>query len=64
MLKELLDAAKAAQGNLVLPHCPPAWKRSLPVWGAPRNDDWLMRSVKDKLDPRRIFNPGRFVAGI
>jgi glycolate oxidase FAD binding subunit len=64
MLKELLDAATAAQGNLVLTRCPPEWKRSLPVWGAPRNDEWLMRGVKDKLDPRRLFNPGRFVGGI
>jgi glycolate oxidase FAD binding subunit len=64
MLKTLLDAATAAQGNLVLTQCPPDWKRTLPVWGSPRNDDWLMRQVKDKLDPRRVFNPGRFVAGI
>ena len=25
---------------------------------------WLMHAVKEKLDPRRIFNPGRFVDGI
>jgi glycolate oxidase FAD binding subunit len=64
MLKTVLDAAVAAQGNLVLTRCPPAWKKTLPVWGAPRGDAWLMRRVKDKLDPRRLFNPGRFVDGI
>jgi glycolate oxidase FAD binding subunit len=63
MLKTVLDAA-AGQGNLVLTRCPPAWKKTLPVWGAPRGDAWLMRRVKDKLDPRRLFNPGRFVDGI
>jgi len=64
MLTTLLDAATAAHGNLVVTQCPPDWKPNLLVWGNPRNDDWLMRNVKDKLDPRRIFNPGRFVAGI
>jgi glycolate oxidase FAD binding subunit len=64
MLKGLTEAAAAAQGNLVVPHCPPEWKRSLPVWGQPRNDLWLMRQVKEKLDPRRLFNPGRFLDGI
>jgi len=64
MLKELTDVAVAARGNLVLPRCPPAWKQSLPVWGAPRGDAWLMRKVKELLDPRGLFNPGRFVDGI
>ena len=53
--------AVAAQGNLIVTRCPPAWKAALPVWGAPRDDAWLMRRVKDALDPRGLFNPGRFV---
>jgi glycolate oxidase FAD binding subunit len=61
MLKGLLDHATAAQGNVIVPRCPPAWKAVLPVWGAPRGDLWLMRRVKEQLDPRRLFNPGRFV---
>jgi glycolate oxidase FAD binding subunit len=64
MLKGLAEVAASAQGNLVVHHCPAEWKRTLPVWGRPRNDLWLMRQVKEKLDPRRLFNPGRFVDGI
>jgi glycolate oxidase FAD binding subunit len=64
MLKGLEDRAAAAQGNLILPQCPPQWKRQLPVWGKARGDLELMRQVKDKMDPRRLFNPGRFVGGI
>jgi glycolate oxidase FAD binding subunit len=64
MLKGLAETASSAGGNLVLPRCPAGWKRDLPVWGAPRGDAWLMRRVKEQLDPRRLFNPGRFVDGI
>jgi glycolate oxidase FAD binding subunit len=61
MLKELTDIAVRVEGNVVLPRCPVEWKRELPIWGRERGDLWLMRQVKDKLDPRHLFNPGRFV---
>lgn len=61
MLNELRHRAVAAQGNLLITHCPIAWKRDLPIWGAPRGDWTLMRVVKQRLDPRDLFNPGRFV---
>ncbi|HEV3260642.1 MAG TPA: FAD-binding oxidoreductase [Gemmataceae bacterium] len=60
MLTTVLGAAEAAEGNVVLLRCPPAWKKALPVWGKPRGDLALMRRVKAKLDPRGLFNPGRF----
>jgi glycolate oxidase FAD binding subunit len=64
MLKVLLGKASAAQGNVILPRCPAGWKSTLPVWGLPRPDAWLMRQVKERLDPQGVFNPGRFVEGI
>jgi glycolate oxidase FAD binding subunit len=64
MLKGLQTLAALAEGNVIVLRCPPAWKRSLPVWGVPRGDGWLMQEVKGKLDPRRLFNPGRFVHDI
>jgi glycolate oxidase FAD binding subunit len=64
ILNPLLAAATAAQGNLVILRRPTAWKTVLPVWGSPRCDHWLMRIVKEKLDPGNLFNPGRFVDGI
>jgi glycolate oxidase FAD binding subunit len=54
----------AIQGNVIVLRCPAEWKPALPIWGVPRGDAWLMRAVKDKLDPAGLFNPGRFIAGI
>jgi glycolate dehydrogenase FAD-binding subunit len=64
MLTTLTPIAAAAHGNLIVTRCPPEWKRDLPVWGRSTGDRVLMRSVKQKLDPHGIFNPGRFVDGI
>ena len=61
MLSKLREAAVTAQGNLIITRCPPAWKRELPVWGEPRGDLPLMRKVKQALDPRDLFNPGRYL---
>jgi glycolate oxidase FAD binding subunit len=63
MLKELLAAA-GPDGNVTVPRCPSEWKARLGVWGRPRGDAWLMRQVKEQLDPRGLFNPGRFLDGI
>jgi glycolate oxidase FAD binding subunit len=64
IVKELQDAAGAAQGNMLILRCPPAWKRDLPIWGIQRGDVWLMKRLKEQLDPRSVFNPGRFLDGI
>jgi glycolate oxidase FAD binding subunit len=64
ILNLLLDHAAAAAGNVIVPACPAGWKRTLPVWGRPLNDLWLMRRIKEKFDPQQVFNPGRFVDGL
>jgi glycolate oxidase FAD binding subunit len=60
IVNTLRASAVAAQGNLVILRCPAEWKQSLLVWGAPRGDRWLMKRAKEQLDPRGLFNPGRF----
>jgi len=57
MLKDLTTLA--GDGSVVVRRCPPAWKRSLPVWGRPPADLAVMREVKRALDPADVFNPGR-----
>lgn len=55
--------AARGKGGVVVERCPSGWKQALPVWD-PLANGWLMRAVKERFDPRRIFNPGRFVEGI
>jgi glycolate oxidase FAD binding subunit len=64
VLDDLGQQAVNAEGRVVVTNCPTDWKSQLPVWGRPRADAWLMRAVKQKLDPRGLFNPGRFIEGI
>lgn len=55
-----LRKALAPSGQLVVTRCLSAWKQNLDVWGPPGGDAKLMRAIKEKLDPGRNFNPGRF----
>ena len=64
MLTAWRERATKGQGGVIVPRCPPEWKSTLSVWGPPPSDAWLMRDVKAKFDPKRIFNPGRFIDGI
>jgi glycolate oxidase FAD binding subunit len=57
----ILEIAGAHAGNSVVERCPPEWKKSLPVWGQPPADLALQKAVKRALDPKNVFNPGRFV---
>jgi len=64
LVQSLRSLATPFQGSVVVLDCPPEWKKAVNVWGPPRPDVALMREVKNKLDPRNLFNPGRFVDGI
>jgi glycolate oxidase FAD binding subunit len=64
LVQALRELAVAGRGQVVVLSCPAGWKQRLSVWGPGRSDWALMRTVKEKLDPRRLFNPGRFVDGI
>jgi FAD/FMN-containing dehydrogenase len=49
---------------LTVTRCPAPLQTAEFIWGPPRPDVALMKAVKDQWDPRRLFNPGRFVDGI
>lgn len=64
LLTGLQQEVTSASGNLIVLKSPLEWKAKLPIWGLPRGDTWLMRRIKKTLDPKRLFNPGRFLDGI
>jgi len=51
-------------GYLVVERCSPEVKQGLDVWGGVPGGVEVMRRIKKELDPKGVFNPGRFVEGI
>jgi glycolate oxidase FAD binding subunit len=64
LLQALRQRAGSTGGHVVVTRCPSAWQDAAFVWGPPRSDWAVMRAVKEKLDPQRLFNPNRFVDGL
>ncbi|MEE2710709.1 MAG: FAD-binding oxidoreductase [Gemmatimonadota bacterium] len=64
ILTELTAAASNMDGSFTIDHAPVALKERISVWGTPRNDWVMMKQIKDRFDPRRTLNPGRFINGI
>jgi glycolate oxidase FAD binding subunit len=63
-LEEWRSLVTAARGHAMVSWAPLAVKERVAVWDAPGPTLRLMRSIKERLDPRGILNPGRFVGGI
>jgi glycolate oxidase FAD binding subunit len=57
-------AANAAGGHSMIEWAPLPVKERVSVWDEPGPATRLMQSLKARLDPRGILNPGRFVGGI
>ena len=64
-IKECAISDAPPESTTLVLKCPLEWKSVTGVWGnTPPADIGLMRQVKNRFDPRRVFNPGRFVDGI
>jgi len=63
-IEDLRGWAFASGGSAVVQHAPPSLKRELDAWGPAGDAVPLMRRVKERFDPKRVLNPGRFVGGI
>lgn len=61
LLRELRAAARAAGGSLVVERAPEQLKRALGAWGLTESSEFLLRRLKEQLDPSDTFSPGRFV---
>jgi glycolate oxidase FAD binding subunit len=63
-LAEWRAVVSGAGGHAVVEWAPLAVKERVSVWDAPGPAVRLMKGIKERLDPRGILNPGRFVGGI
>ena len=54
----------SAGGHALVEWAPLAVKEWVSVWEAPGPTARLMKALKDRLDPKNIMNPGRFVGGL
>jgi FAD/FMN-containing dehydrogenase len=54
------EAAREAGGSLVVERAPSPLMRELDAWGLNDSAAFLMRRVKEQLDPSGTFSPGRF----
>ncbi|NQU04226.1 MAG: FAD-binding oxidoreductase [Syntrophaceae bacterium] len=64
MIEKLREEAVKFSGGLVVESTPTLLKEKVSVWGGMRGDYAVMRSLKDTIDPKGIFCPGRFVESI
>jgi glycolate oxidase FAD binding subunit len=60
-LREELDRL---EGTMIVEQCPVSMKEELDVWGPLQDALPLMQRIKQKFDPARTLNPGRFVGAI
>jgi FAD/FMN-containing dehydrogenase len=64
LIGDLTQEAVKREGNLVVEASPLSVKKKVDIWGQLRSDFRIVQSLKEKLDPKGILNPGRFVGGI
>lgn len=62
-LEALRRRATEWGGSLVVWRAPEAQRRREMLWGPDRPDFAMMRRIKAALDPKGVFNPGRFEVG-
>jgi len=59
-LREMREAARAAGGSLVVERAANGLKREVGAWGLSDSSAFLMKRVKERLDPSDTFAPGLF----
>jgi len=64
LILELAEIAEGLGGHWTLLSASHRLKKMLPSWSTVPPGLTLMQRLKDKFDPLRVLNPGRFVGGI
>jgi glycolate oxidase FAD binding subunit len=63
-LTEWRDMVNRVEGHAMIEWAPLAVKERVAVWDSAGPTLRLMKGIKERLDPRGILNPGRFVGGL
>lgn len=64
LVASLREQVARLEGRVIVESCSPKIKAGLDVWGKVPGGLEVMRRLKREIDPKGIFNPGRFVEGI
>jgi FAD/FMN-containing dehydrogenase len=59
-LTRMRETARGAGGSLVVERAAASFRQSFDSWGLNDSAAFLMKRVKEQLDPSDIFSPGRF----
>jgi glycolate oxidase subunit GlcD len=59
-LRDMREAARAGGGSLVVERAPAWLAREFDAWGLSESAAFLMKRLKEQLDPADTFSPGRF----
>jgi FAD/FMN-containing dehydrogenase len=59
-LREMREASRAAGGSLVVERAPARLKHELGAWGLSESAAFLMKRLKEQLDPSDTFSAGLF----
>jgi glycolate oxidase FAD binding subunit len=64
LIEKIRQRIEGRLGYVVILHAPSFFKERISVWGKTPAGLFLMRKIKEQLDPEGRFNPGRWVGGI
>ncbi|MFC0272744.1 FAD-binding oxidoreductase [Metabacillus herbersteinensis] len=63
-IQQLRDFVESLEGYVIVKHLPYNLRQKVNVWGETPSYFFLLEGIKQKVDPRRMLNPKRFVGGI
>ena len=61
LIEKWRSLLNAVRGSVIIERGPVNLKKQVDVWGYRYKDLKLMQQIKNRLDPKEILNPGRFV---
>jgi glycolate oxidase FAD binding subunit len=63
-IRSLRTDVESMGGTLIIERAPSFIRLEVDAWGDPGPEIRIMRSIKQRYDPKSLLSPGRFVAGI